>query len=198
MKVLTAASAIQSTLGVEKGYANDTTDRGGETYAGISRKYHPNWSGWSVIDDLKKAPGFPKTLNTYAGLQDSVVAFYKAEYWDKINADALPRLLGAEVFDAAVNSGISTAIKFLQKSLNILNRNGVSWKDISEDGKIGPNTLAAVTSCIADDRDASLLLTTYRVIRGSFYIDIMRSDTTQERFARGWLKRLNLVSQSRI
>ena len=38
----------------EGGYVNDSDDAGGETYLGISRKNNPNWSGWKLIDSIKK------------------------------------------------------------------------------------------------------------------------------------------------
>ena len=38
----------------EGGYVNDHDDAGGETYLGISRKNNPNWSGWKLIDSIKK------------------------------------------------------------------------------------------------------------------------------------------------
>jgi lysozyme family protein len=37
----------------EGGYVNDPADRGAETYKGISRKFHPNWPGWGVVDKHK-------------------------------------------------------------------------------------------------------------------------------------------------
>ena len=47
-------NAFAHTQTNEGGYANNKADLGGETYAGISRKYHPKWSGWAIVDELKK------------------------------------------------------------------------------------------------------------------------------------------------
>ena len=46
--------AIKKTLKYEGGYVNDKDDRGGETYRGVSRRYHPNWSGWKIVDEYKQ------------------------------------------------------------------------------------------------------------------------------------------------
>jgi type VI secretion system secreted protein VgrG len=35
--------AFNTTMTFEGGYANDPDDAGGETYMGISRRYHPDW-----------------------------------------------------------------------------------------------------------------------------------------------------------
>ena len=32
---------------------HDPRDPGGETWSGISRKNHPRWEGWSLIDQAK-------------------------------------------------------------------------------------------------------------------------------------------------
>jgi lysozyme family protein len=38
----------------EGGYVNDPVDRGGETHRGVARKFHPDWSGWKIIDQIKQ------------------------------------------------------------------------------------------------------------------------------------------------
>jgi lysozyme family protein len=51
----------------EGGYANDPSDRGGETYKGISRNNFPNWKGWKLIDLHKLHVGFPQNLEADQG-----------------------------------------------------------------------------------------------------------------------------------
>ena len=41
--------AYDKTMGHEGGYVHDPDDAGGETYKGISRRYHPGWEGWKVV-----------------------------------------------------------------------------------------------------------------------------------------------------
>ena len=45
--------AYALTAAYEGGYVDDPEDAGGETYRGISRRYHPSWQGWQIIDTLK-------------------------------------------------------------------------------------------------------------------------------------------------
>jgi lysozyme family protein len=90
-------------------------------------------------------------LLTQAELED----IYRTMYWNQIRGDSLPVGLDYCVFDFAVNSGPSRAIKFLQKAIN-----KVGTRTIKVDGLMGPATLDAATtyppeeliSRICDDR----------------------------------------------
>jgi lysozyme family protein len=50
-------TAYALTMGHEGIYSNNPKDRGGETYKGIARKFHPSWEGWKAIDRMKNKPG---------------------------------------------------------------------------------------------------------------------------------------------
>lgn len=52
----------------EGNYVHHINDRGGETYAGISRKYHPDWYGWRYVDR------YPNVRHTFVP---------EAEFWVK-------------------------------------------------------------------------------------------------------------------
>lgn len=67
----------------EGGYALVKGDKGGETYRGIARKFHPTWSGWKFID-AKKAKGAIKYKTIFLELEEPVKSFYKRNFWDKI------------------------------------------------------------------------------------------------------------------
>jgi lysozyme family protein len=72
----------------EGGYVNDPRDLGGETYRGVARKFHPNWSGWAVIDAMKKTKPIPK-FYTDATLDKHAEAFYRKEYWNNMLGDLI-------------------------------------------------------------------------------------------------------------
>lgn len=117
-------------------YANDPDDTGGETYKGISRKHHPTWNGWKIIDKLKQEHprGFKTKLKGNSELQAMVDDFYKRNYWNHLHLDDLANQeLANQVFDTAVNCGIKTAVKIIQKVLGI-----------PADGKLGPVTIEAM------------------------------------------------------
>lgn len=134
--------AHKRTQGHEGFYANEDWDDGGETYRGISRVYNPDWEGWPLIDQYKKAYGKPLPWNHYIKsehLDELVLQRYYERYWmplraDEIRGDALTDLL----FDFYVQSG-ANAVKALQEAVNLLENN----KKLYCDGVIGPKTLAA-------------------------------------------------------
>lgn len=176
----------------EGGYVNDPEDVGGETYKGIARKYHPYWPGWVSIDNLRSDSNFPKCLENLPNLQSRVHEFFSVLYWDPILGSDIPnQQIANEMFDTAVNMGITRAVKFLQAGLNLLNRNERVYFDIVEDGQIGPATLKALQKYLKPDQP-HFLLKIMVILRGMHYINYMRKSPTQERFARGWLNRLHL------
>ena len=119
--------------------------------------------------------------------------FYEANFWDRLRLDDFEdQDVANEMFDTAVNMGVGRAGKFLQECLNYLNRNGSLFDDLVEDGKIGPASLAALNE-IESNGDAGILLTMLNVCQGRHYMEYMRKSPTQEKYARGWFKRVQLT-----
>ncbi len=183
--------AYRLTSAHEGGYSNDRIDRGGETYRGISRIHHPDWVGWAVIDAARREPGFPKQLKSDRSLQASVKKFYKARYWEAFQGDDIPdQGIANELYDTAVNMGLRRAVRFLQSGLNLLNRDEKDYKDLVVDGWFGAKTSATLLVYLKKDKDPSALLKLMNIQQGARYAAIMSADASQERFARGWLKRV--------
>ena len=183
--------AFDITLGHEGGYTDDPVDVGGETYCGISRRYNPGWEGWSFIDQKKTTNGPIKNGARFDAINPSVESFYKEKYWDPFLGDEIAdQPIANELFDTGVNMGISRAIKFLQVALNCLNRNQSLFDDLVEDGKMGRRTLAALDT-IPQERD--LIYKLMNVLQGMHYIEYMRQSPTQEKYARGWFKRVTFL-----
>lgn len=188
MADFTEAYAITSAH--EGGYVNDPVDRGGETYRGIARVHHPDWSGWKRIDAQRRKTGFPKILNADRTLQANVKAFYKKVFWDRFKGDELPdQPVANELYDTGVNMGVRRAVRFLQSSLNLLNRNQRDYRDLIVDGQFGVKTLATLAKHLGKDRSSTSLVKMMNIQQGARYVEIMAGDASQERFARGWIKR---------
>jgi len=182
--------AYGKTMGHEGGYVHDPDDVGGETYKGVARAYHPTWKGWSIIDSSKADADFPKCLDDNDDLQNLVHQFYKNLYWDVNRLDDVKdQAVAEEMFDTGVNMGVGRAAKFLQRSLNYLNRNGSLFSDLVDDGKVGSKTLSAL-NVVLDDGDAEVLLKMMNVMQGQHYMDYMTKSPSQEKYARGWFKRV--------
>lgn len=101
----------------EGGYANDPDDRGGETYKGIARNMHPDWTGWILVDAVKKMNpiNLNAALENNLTLQSQVLSFYKTEFWNVFKGDRIVSQNVAEsIYDSAVNMGVGTAVKLVQ------------------------------------------------------------------------------------
>jgi lysozyme family protein len=163
--------AIPAILKWEGGYVNDPSDRGGETYRGISRKNHPRWTGWAIIDTY---PEEQKHHNReWPELEDKVKAFYRAEYWNKIMGGQIKdQKVAGFLLDWFVHSGYH-AIKNLQRIIGQL-----------DDGVMGIKTITAINKYDGD------LFGKLKEARIKFVHNIAKTRPSQPKFLKGWLNRI--------
>ena len=177
--------AFNHTVGIEGGYANDKDDRGGETFCGISRKFHPDWAGWEYLDRYSVAEKRKLKLQDNLSLFGLVREFYRQEFWNRLNLDAAnSQAIAAEAFDTAVNCGIKKSAEILQRSLNMVG--GYPGRHVNVDCSIGPKTLQAVNACGYPDA----LLKCMNGFQFVHYYDIVKDDISQRKWFRGWLRRV--------
>ncbi len=188
--------AFHETKGFEGLYSNNPLDPGGETWMGISRKRNPAWDGWQIIDEIKKnahPKDWLKAMNSDDELFDLVKSFYKAAYWNPLNLDSMMfQEIANELFDTAVNQGVSSAGKYLQQSLNLLNANQKFYKNIEEDGRVGNGTLAALKAFFSipgrnEQTNIKVLLKSLNGFQFERYKNICSENESQEGFYYGWV-----------
>jgi len=164
----------------EGGYVNISSDKGGETYGGISRVWHPQWPGWVLIDAWKAIHGVPKRYKyiEMPGLVEEVVAFYRVR-WDDIMGDKLrSQAVANQLYDFATGTG--KAVKIAQ---NVLVEMGFK---LTPDNAFGPKTLAAVNAA-----DSAEFFTRLKAARIAYYHYLVQQDATQQVHLTGWLVRAN-------
>jgi lysozyme family protein len=172
----------------EGGYANNSNDRGGETYKGIARKFWGDWSGWPIIDSYKKhISSFEAALEKDKGLQDAVLAFYKQNFWNELSLDQVnDQAIADELFDTAVNMSTTTGATFLQRTLNVLNNRAKLYDDLLVDGKIGPKTIQVLNA----HKSSTRVLKVLNCLQGAKYVAICENNPSQEEFMWGWMNRV--------
>jgi lysozyme family protein len=170
----------------EGGYVNDPADRGGETYAGISRRYHPEWKGWQWVDwGTRSGQGFEVTEAIQEVLDGAKLEFYREKYWEGQHLHRLTRdrqELANQLYDASVNNGRRQAALWVQRALK-----AGGDRAVKVDGELGPATAAGLNA-------ATRWLDVLKMVecqQGVLYMQLALDDRTQTRFIHGWLKRVN-------
>ena len=157
--------ALPRELVYEGGKVDDPRDPGGRTNQGVTQR---------TYDAYRRSKGLP-LRDVFLMENAERNEIYQTMYWDRIMGDALPLGLGFCVFDAAVNSGVGQAGKWLQASLG-------SGYTGQIDGIIGAKTLQA----IADHGDMYDLIPEFCSRR----LGTLKRLKTWSTYGRGWSARI--------
>jgi len=139
----------------EGGYVNHPNDPGGETM-------------WGVTKRVAQAHGYYGNMRNLP--KETAQRIADKSYWQAVHGDQLPRAVAWQVVDAAYNHGNRQAVKFLQRAIGA-----------SDDGLIGPRTLAAVKAMEQND-----ILLRFNAERLEFYTNLR----TWQTFGKGWSRRI--------
>lgn len=147
---MTFDEAFDRLIGHEGGYVNHPNDPGGETNWGISKRSYPG------VD-----------IANLTRLQAKEI--YRRDFWNAIHADEMYDGVAFQALDFAINSGIQTAIRKLQRAVGV-----------ADDGYWGPVTRAAVAAMSESD-----IIMHFVAER----LDFWTSLSTWPTFGRGWARR---------
>lgn len=148
---MTFDEAFVKLIDHEGGYVNDPRDPGGETKYGISKRQYPGEN----IEEM-----------TLVRAKD----IYQRDYWWKAGCDAVPDAVKFDLFDMAVNSGVKTAIRTLQRAVGV-----------EPDGIIGNKTMQAI---------GSMHPVRFVARFNGHRLQFMSSLSTWQTFGRGWANRI--------
>lgn len=167
---------IEGVIDREGGYVNNPADPGGETNFGIT------------VATARR--------NGYAGAmrdltRDQAAAIYVREY---VTAPGFARIaainiiIAEKMVDAGVNCGPGRPGKWLQRVLNLLNRQGKLFADLTVDGALGPATQAALQSVLAARGidGEKVIFRMLNSLHGAYYIEITEGRQASEEFIYGW------------
>ncbi|WP_340617215.1 glycoside hydrolase family 108 protein [Xenorhabdus entomophaga] len=155
--------AIHYLLPVEGGYVNDPHDRGGETQYGISKRSYPQ-------------------LDIRALTQADATAIYYRDFWQQAGCERVPAGISLVLFDSAVQHGVVSAIRLLQRAVAV-----------RDDGILGSKTRDAIAAIAPD-----YLLHRLMNQRARYYAQIIARNPLQQRFLNGWFNRLDHLIQAAL
>ena len=165
---------------------DDPQDPGGATNWGITIGVLRQWA--------RRTLRIPGTLDNLRNLsREDATKIYRARYWDPIHLDEIAEIdeaIAREIFDTGVNMGQATAVRLLQRLLNVFNSRGLHYDDIDVDGAVGAQTLGAL-EVFFDRRGAEgmqVLRTALNCLQGARYVRIAEGSPNSEKFIYGWLK----------
>lgn len=141
-------------LGHEGGYSNNPNDPGGET-------------NWGITIAVARENGYVSSMKDMD--QSVAKTIYVKKYWLPV-FDDLPYEVAFQVFDAAVNSGVGQAVRWLQRAVGV-----------ADDGKIGPVTMKAALA--SDPVKLVVLFNAERLL-------FMTNLSTWSSFGKGWARRI--------
>lgn len=168
---------IDELIDREGGYVNHPADRGGPTRFGIT-------------EAVARAHGYAGAMAKLP--RDEAVAIYRRLYWLRPKFDEVAKrapAVAAELFDTGANMGPAVAATFLQRVLTALNRGGKDYPDLVPDGRIGPQTLAALDALLAvrGANAKTVLLRALNALQGERYLRLAERRPANEAFLYGWL-----------
>ena len=160
---LTFEQAFDRLIGHEGKFTDDKNDRG-------------NWTTGIIGKGILKGTKYGISAMTYPDFDiknltlDQAKEIYKRDWWDKLNADNLDPAIVFQVWDFAINAGMGTAKRKLQKSVGM-----------AEDGIIGPLTIKAIHKADLND-----VLMKFNAERLNHYTSL----STWPRYGKGWTLRV--------
>ena len=147
--------AFEKLLKHEGGYSDHAADPGGKTRYGITEAVAREVGYRGDMRDLPL---------------DLAKRIYKDKYWDAVQAEQLPADVRYPLFDAAVNSGVPQASKWLQRACGV-----------RDDGVVGEKTIRAANSLHPEGLKRKMLAQRLR---------FMASLSNWPAFGRGWANRI--------
>lgn len=175
----------------EGGVSENPVDKGGLTAYGASIKFVEGIAATVAGQDFLEHIGvrLPVTRQSMWDVTpEQVRAMLRREFWDRLRLDDYPFPVSLVLYDTAVNCGCKRSVMFAQRGYNAcLKANG---ERLSEDGKAGPLTCAALCSHVTP-----AVLTAILDARQAFYNELATHDPSQKAFIQGWTNRINSLRQ---
>ncbi|EPP1032563.1 glycoside hydrolase family 108 protein [Cronobacter turicensis] len=165
-------------LNIEGSYVNHPADRGGPTK-------------WGITEKTARAHGYKGDMRDMS--REEAYGILEKDYWispgfDRIAQYSLP--IAFELCEAGTNIGPAVPVRWLQRWLNVFNRQQSSYQDLIVDGVIGKDTLNALKAYLErrGKEGEGVLVKALNCTQGDYYLDITEKREANEAFIYGWLR----------
>jgi lysozyme family protein len=161
----------------EGGYVDNPKDSGGPTNHGIT-------------EQVARAHGYRGHMRDLP--VDRAREIAREQYWNSMRLDDVARLsvpIAKELFDTGFNAGQTTAVRFLQRCLNVANREQLDYPDITADGLMGRLSIASLTAflTVRNERGELWMLRALNGLQAAHYIELAERRVKDEAFVFGWI-----------
>lgn len=171
----------------EGGISDHPADKGGYTAFGVCMEFMKDFAANPANRALLAQLGLAGAVNR--GLMKKIDAgkaarILRSAFWDPHSLDEFAQIPAVIIYDASVNCGMRTGLRFMQQALN-----RTASTRLDTDGIMGPKTRAALLA----HGDAAADCAMHQ--REAYYNNIVAKNPSQKVFLKGWLNRLNDLRQ---
>lgn len=152
---MTFDEAFDLLLKHEGGFSNHAADPGGATR-------------WGITETVARQHGYSGDMRDYPLAEAKKV--YRVAYWDTLRLNEVRSEVRFDLFDAGVNSGVSTTTRWAQRILSV-----------KDDGVMGPVTIQALATA-----NPALFRARFNGARLKFMSGLRQWDS----FSKGWAARI--------
>jgi lysozyme family protein len=168
---------IEGVVEREGGFVDNPKDRGGPTC-------------WGITEATARRHGYGGTMRNLP--RELAVKIYLHDYVTApgfMQIAAINLAIAEELVDSGVNCGPSRPGPWLQRTLNVLNREQKQFPDLVVDGVLGPATHAALWRVLRQrGKDGeTVIVKTLNCLQGAYYMEITERRAANEEFFFGWI-----------
>jgi lysozyme family protein len=163
----------------EGGFVDNPEDPGGPTNYGISARfltdahlfqYDRNGNGIIDAEDMKEL-----SIN-------DAKTIYRTYWWDLYGYDRIENEhIATKLLDEAVNLGQISAVRQMQRAINVLAKS----EELIEDGKMGLKTIDAI-----NQTNSLNLLEAFETVCAKYYDKLIANNPNLKVFSKGWHTRV--------
>lgn len=171
----------------EGGFVDNPKDSGGATNHGITEQVA---RAHGYLGDMRDLP------------KDRALEIAKEQYWNIMRLDEVAALsvpVAEEMFDSGFLCGQARVVTWLQRLLNVANRQTFDYPDVTADGLMGKLSIAAMRAYLKKrgSNGEIVLFNSLNGLQSAYLTELAERRVKDEEFWFGWqLNRIDFLKRS--